>query len=259
MHRVDVLTISKCDGVQPGCSQCVFRRIRCSGYKQQLVFVPNPAVTTRIKMKTMKKPKVSRLAVVEDTHTLHPNQSASPPDTMGSVSSTESGILETTQPCLHLEEDIHFIMQQYSPVRHKTAEEANLSLNQICGAWVTILGLIAGTRKSDYPLVPAIRTLATALRYYDGNREVSQPRILEMYGESLRHMSRAVAEARGAFHIEHCAAILCLADVDVCSHPTMISVASRLTAVCGDYNARVEVWLDDACQSCRRYDSKARA
>ncbi|KAF2029791.1 hypothetical protein EK21DRAFT_66971, partial [Setomelanomma holmii] len=57
----------------------------------------------------------------------------------------------------------------------------------------------------------AISTFATTLRYHRTEDDVYQSAILQMYLDSLRHMGKALYESRGTFHIEHCAAIMCLA------------------------------------------------
>lgn len=110
-------------------------------------------------------------------------------------------------------------MEQFAPADEHTSGEPSLSYNQICGAWINVLPLIAKNRSKDYPLVPAIRALASALRRHsdvDVDGQGCRPRIVEVYCESLRHMGRAIAEARGASSIEHITAIMCLADTDVC-------------------------------------------
>lgn len=213
----------KCDGAQPECSQCVFKQIRCSGYKQEFVFVGNTTVNTNVRTEPAQKKKTTfaRSTVVLDTHTLHAKKtqrSASPSDTTGPVLPVEASIVES-QSCYDLEDDIQFIMEQFAPADEHTSGEPSLSYNQICGAWINVLPLIAKNRSKDYPLVPAIRALASALRRHsdvDVDGQGCRPRIVEVYCESLRHMGRAIAEARGASSIEHITAIMCLADTDVC-------------------------------------------
>jgi hypothetical protein len=123
--------------------------------------------------------------------------------------------IEATKLCRKLEDDLQFIVQHYAPVVTKVDGEDRLSRNQICGAWVEILPLLARTRRSDQPLVSAIRTLAIALRHHDLNGDAFQPQILEMYCESLRQVGNALAEAKDVFHLEDCAAVMCLAATDV--------------------------------------------
>ena len=137
-------------------------------------------------------------------------------NTFNVVPLNEAGAFEATKLYRNLEDDIQFIVQHYAPIVINSPGEDSLSHNQICGAWVDVLPLVARTRRSDQPLVSAIQTLATALRHHDVKGDVFQPKILEMYCKSLEHMGRALAEAQGTFHVEQCAAIMCLAVTDVC-------------------------------------------
>jgi hypothetical protein len=157
-----------------------------------------------------------------------PNRSAPPCDTAKQVTPHQVNASNTTKPYRNLESDIQFILQHYAPIVVSTLGETVLSRNQICGGWVDILPLVVTTRRSDQPLVSAIKTLATALRHHDIREDVFQPRILEMYCESLRHMSKALAEAQGVFQVEHCAAIMCLAVTDVRPQPIVCLLSRQI-------------------------------
>jgi hypothetical protein len=122
---------------------------------------------------------------------------------------------EATKLHRSLDEDVQFIVQHYAPAVINTLGVDTLSRNQICGAWVEVLPILVRTRKSDQPLVSAIQTLATALYHHDLKGDAFQPQIIEMYCESLKHVGTALAEAKDEFHLEHCAAIMCLAVTDV--------------------------------------------
>jgi hypothetical protein len=127
-------------------------------------------------------------------------------DGMGAQSETKSRY--------ELDGDIQLIVQHYAPV-DKTLAESNPFRSQICGAWVEVLPLLSATKRNKRFLLSAIKTLATAIRHYSLGNELCQPQILEMYCDSLRLMGKALEEARGAFQIEHSAAIMCLAVIDV--------------------------------------------
>lgn len=124
-----------------------------------------------------------------------------------------------TKCCYELEDDIQFIVQHYAPVDSNAPAESNPFHNQICGAWVDVLPLLSAAKRNKQFLSSAIKTLATALRHYSLGNELCQPQILEMYCDSLGHMGKALEEARGAFQIEHGAAIMCLAVTDVSAKP----------------------------------------
>ncbi|KAJ4357426.1 uncharacterized protein N0V89_002001 [Didymosphaeria variabile] len=116
--------------------------------------------------------------------------------------------------CEGIEDDIQVIIQNYAPINSNIPAESNSHHNQICGAWVEVLPLLSvGIRNRQF-LFSAIKTLATALRHHKLGNKLSQPQIFEMYSDSLRLMGKALEEARGAFLIEHSAAILCLAVTD---------------------------------------------
>lgn len=120
-----------------------------------------------------------------------------------------------TMCCYELEDDIQFIVQHYAPINSNAPAESNPFHNQICGAWVEVLPLLSATERNKQFLLSAIKTLATALRHYNLGNELYQPQILEMYCNSLGYMGKALQEARGAFQIEHGAAIMCLTVTDV--------------------------------------------
>ena len=118
--------------------------------------------------------------------------------------------------CYDLEDDIQIIIRHYSPGNSNTPAESNPLHNQICGAWVEALPLLSVSIRKKQFLSSAIKTLAAALRHHERGYELSQqPEILEMYGDSLGLMGKALEEARGTFQIEHSAAIMCLAVTDV--------------------------------------------
>jgi hypothetical protein len=117
--------------------------------------------------------------------------------------------------CYELDDDIQFIVQHYVPVNSNVPAESNTFHNQICGAWVEVLPLLSTTRRNKQFLLSAVKTLATALRHHNLGNELCQHQILKMYCDSLGHMGKALTEARGAFHIEHSTAIMCLAVTDV--------------------------------------------
>ncbi|KAH7361084.1 hypothetical protein BKA66DRAFT_213775 [Pyrenochaeta sp. MPI-SDFR-AT-0127] len=210
-----------CDGAQPECSQCTLRRICCSGYKQEFVFVSDASP----KVKTQVESPSTDPAPFLDAHELshdQPSRSAPSVRTASLAPSNEVGAPWTTRCCRNLEDDVQFIVQHYAPTVTNIPAETSPYHNQICGAWVNVLPLVSRTRRNDQPLVSAIRTLATALRHHDLKGDVFQPHILEMYCESLGHVGRALEEAHGAFQVEHCAAIMCLAVTDIVT-PTLKS------------------------------------
>ena len=188
-----------------------------------------------------------------------PCRSAPSHNTANLVPSNNVGAFEMKRSHENLKNDIQFIVQHYAPTATKNSKEASLSRNQICGAWVDVLPLIARIRKNDQPLVSAIETLATALRHHDLEGDIFQPQILEMYCKSLGHMSRALTESQGAFQVEHCAAIMCLAVTDVCPEKTHVTVTIILTQGRGDRDPKNEVWLDDPCKRYRRHVRRFRA
>ncbi|KAJ4983482.1 hypothetical protein SVAN01_11045 [Stagonosporopsis vannaccii] len=206
-----------CDGVQPACSQCLFKRICCSGYKQEFVFVSGTASNTRVRIQAVERKKLKPTGIVEVQRLgyAQPTGSALPQDTTNSISITQVSRFGIAQSSYNLEDDVRFIVEQYATNDTEELEDVCLPQNQICGAWVNILPLISRSRNGDQPLLSAIRTLAIALRHYNFKMNVCQSQILELYSESLRYMGSALEKAQGAFHIEHCAAIMCLADTDI--------------------------------------------
>ncbi|KAH7009152.1 hypothetical protein B0J12DRAFT_691816 [Macrophomina phaseolina] len=202
-----------CDGKQPACSQCILRRIPCSGYRQEFVFVSQASfeVENQAEMKDESKEitgyQKKALVKSNDDHTrpIRSSQLVSP--------SRMDAQLETR--CYELEDDIQIIVQHYAPINSNAPAESNPLHNQICGAWVEVLPLVSvGIRKKQF-LLSAIKTLATTLRHHKLGNKLCQPQILNMYCDSLGLMRKALEEARGAFHIEHSAAIMCLAVTDI--------------------------------------------
>ncbi|KAF2851302.1 hypothetical protein T440DRAFT_449340 [Plenodomus tracheiphilus IPT5] len=212
-----------CDGAQPSCSQCVHRHISCSGYKQDFVFVPTTASKDSKKVTTVKEdmtvestPLLSTSPIATQSHVVEQHNHSAPLINAARQEATMAvGSLESPESYRDLQDNILFIVQHYAPTATNTPEEAILSHNQICGAWVNVLPLIAQSRTIGQPLVSAIETLATALRHHDVIGGLFQPQILELYCNSLGHVAKALAEAQGIFRVEHCAAIMRLAVADV--------------------------------------------
>jgi hypothetical protein len=204
----------KCDGKEPACFQCTLRGIQCSGYRQEFVFV------SQISSKTDNQAELnSGNKKILGYQKKAPDNSDD--DHIRSTKCSQLASLDgmsaqsQTKRFYKLEDDIQFIMQYYGPNNNSAPGESNPFQNQICGAWVEALPLLSVTKRNKQFLLSAIRTMATALRYYNLGDELSQPQIVEMYCDSLGHMGKALEEARGAFQIEHSAAIMCLAATDV--------------------------------------------
>lgn len=191
----------KCDGKQPACSQCILRRIPCSGYRQEFVFVSQASF--EIENQAEMKDESKGITGSQKKALVKSNDDHSRMDTQ----------LETR--CYELEDDIQIIVQHYAPTNSNVPAESNPLHNQICGAWVEVLPFLSvGIREKQF-LLSAIKTLATALRHHKLGNELCQPQILKMYCDSLGLMGKVLKEARGVFHIEHGAAIMCLAVTDV--------------------------------------------
>ncbi|KAF2015359.1 hypothetical protein BU24DRAFT_450093 [Aaosphaeria arxii CBS 175.79] len=211
-----------CDGAQPECSQCIFRQIGCSGYRQEFVFVSNGAYNSNVHVKSAKRKEAGPPELVPffDTPQLdfiQPSQSAFASSGTDPVLPNSKGTFETTRSDYKIQTDIQFIKKQYEVIDTSALGEFNLSQNQICGAWVDVLPLVVGKRKRDEPLLSAIGVMATAFRYLAGKEELSQDQVLDLYCESLRNVGKALEAAHGVFQMEHCAAIMCLAVTDIVS------------------------------------------
>lgn len=213
------LDIYKCDGKQPQCLQCIRRRIPCSGYEQEIVFINAMTHPT--------KPQTVMRAGCEETHVddrgvfgAYILKSSHP-----ALCALSNLFDETTTPPEaspnELEDDVDFIVQHFAPICSQAPAEFNLYHNQICGAWVEMLPLVVEPAKNSPFLYSAIRTMATALRNRASATRGNESRILLMYGESLRRVGKALEEAKGVFQHEHCVAILCLSATNVSLHHTL--------------------------------------
>ena len=210
----------KCDGVRPRCSQCDLRRLRCSGYKQEFVFVP-VSVRNTISQRNSARRKVftsTRAAPPLDASERNAKvscQSVVPLPAIQSIGFGGMGICGIEASSRDLEQDIRFIVKQYASADTEPSAKAPLSQNQVCGAWIDILPVVTRSKRSNKALISAIGTLATVLRYYAVEGHVCHPSILGMYCRTLESLGNALAKAQNTFHIENCVAVMCLADADV--------------------------------------------
>ena len=214
--RTDRLTnrLSKCDGKQPACSQCTLRRIPCSGYRQEFIFVSQDS--SKIENQADLKDENKKVLGYQKKAPNNSDNGHIRPISSSQLASLDGlSARSETKDCYELEDDIKVIVQNYTPVNSNAPAESNPFHNQICGAWVEVLPLLSATKGNKQFLLSAIKTLATALRHHNLGNELHQPQILEMYCNSLGQMGKALEEAKGAFQIEHGAAIMCLAVADV--------------------------------------------
>lgn len=203
----------QCDGKEPACSQCILRKIPCSGYQQEFVFVSQGASETEDKggLKIRDKTPPGYRTKAHDGSDRDRGRYGG----NSQLASLDRAFqLEIKCGC-ELEDDIQFILQHYAPVESNAPAESNPFHNQICGAWVEVLPLLSATRRNKPFLLSAIKTLAAALRHWNIGNELGEPQILEMYGASLARMGKALEEAQYGFQVEHSIAIMCLAVTDV--------------------------------------------
>lgn len=249
----------KCDGKQPACSQCILRRVSCSGYKQEFVFVDQASfdVANQADMKHESK----RVRGYHKEAFVKPDDEHARP-IRNSPLATPGRMAQLEMRSYELEDDVQVILQHYAPINSNTPAESNSRHNQICGAWVEVLPLLSRSIRQKQFLLSAIKTLAATLRHHKLRNELHQAQILKMYGDSLALMGRALEEARGAFHIEHSAAIMCLAVTDVSTRLDDSYVSSKLTERCEDYDTNirinVRIWLDDAHKGRWRFSRTSR-
>ncbi|KAH6629746.1 hypothetical protein C7974DRAFT_192707 [Boeremia exigua] len=233
-----------CDGLQPACSQCALRNKPCSGYKQNYVFMPGNASNTRLKGKSTQRKGITSARAASAPSTSTSDARGSCHNILSSAMHliTPDG-LDTSNPSAFshtLEDDIRFIVRQYVPISGDVSPKAMVSQaqNEICGAWVDVLPVVAMTRGSEQPLTSAIGTLALVLRYYVLKEHVRHSEILDMYCRALENLGKALADAQGIFHIEHCIAMMCLADADVAA-PTLKSGWMMHVKAVGDMMERL--------------------
>ena len=112
-------------------------------------------------------------------------------------------------------DDVHFIVEQYTPVYSDVTAEFNPWHNQICGAWVEALPLLFGKGRIPDFLASSVTAFAAALRHHCVGSNAVLPHVLELYGLSLKLLAVALENASGILQVEHCAAIMCLAVTEV--------------------------------------------
>ncbi|KAL5398721.1 hypothetical protein PMIN02_001248 [Paraphaeosphaeria minitans] len=213
-----------CDGKQPSCSQCFLRQIPCSGYRQEFVFVPQ--ISSGFKNQAGIENESKRITGHQNKVIEKSNDDHIRPIKNFQLVSPVRMDAQLTPRCYDIEDDIRIIVQHYAPTNGKAPAEFNPLHNQICGAWAEVLLLLSADMRKKQFLLSAIQTLATTLRHHELGHELCQPQILEMYCASLGLLRKALEEARGVFHIEHSAAIICLAVCDIMipkSEPTLES------------------------------------
>lgn len=113
-----------------------------------------------------------------------------------------------------LEKDVAFIVQHYASIGGEIPAAFDPFHNQICGAWVEVLPLFTQSATEKQFLLSAITTWATALRHHVDTTKECQSKVLEMYGNALHQIGKALSD-QTTFQIEHCIAIMCLAATDV--------------------------------------------
>lgn len=201
----------KCDGKQPQCSQCVLGGVSCSGYRQEFIFVSQTSPTskdqTKIRIKCIKSPH----QIAAPDH--YASQSARPAGC--GVASSDENSTQTELISCEFDDDVRLIVQYFSTNEDTAPAEVNPFHDQICGVWVEILPLLPAASRNKQYFRSAVKTLATSLRRHGFNNRRCEPDMLELYGESLGHLVKALDEARGSFEVELGVAILCLAVADV--------------------------------------------
>jgi hypothetical protein len=202
----------QCDGKLPACSQCTLRRVFCTGYQQEFLFVLFSSQPRK------------QMELEDPSKTISIYQRCVPADTgnnmglnRGSRLASHPGEAVLLEPKSRqgLEDDVRYILQHYTPVSSSDHAELNPFHNQICGAWVEALPHFVKAEEKNAFLFLAIKTLATSLRCLSPRGRPYKSHLLEIYCKSLGLMSEALEEAQGVFRIEHCVAIMCLAVSDV--------------------------------------------
>lgn len=114
-----------------------------------------------------------------------------------------------------VEDDIRFIVDYFAPMEGGGPAEFNPYHDQICGVWVGMLPLLPAAGKNEQYFRSAVKTLATSLRRHGFKSRRCEPDMLEMYGDSIAELGRALEAARGIFKVDLGVAILSLAVADV--------------------------------------------
>ena len=206
VRPADVRYCSKCDGKVPECSQCALRQLPCSGYHQEFLFVAPPSSAPKKQGgrrggSGVVTNKEAALGVSKLRSNLSPTW----------LSETSISSEANHQA---LEKDIAFIVQHYASIGGEMPAAFDPFHNQICGAWVEVLPLFTQSATEKQFLLSAITTWATALRYHVDTTKECQAKVLEMYGDALRQVGKALSN-QATFQIELCIAIMCLAATDV--------------------------------------------
>ena len=215
VKRVHPLTDSlKCDGKQPACSQCVRRKIGICDYHRDFKFInrvssgtlKSGCMTDGDEVTPLKKERTPKAVPEGETWYITSPGLPSPRCLSGHFEPNDE---------YGLENNISFIVQSYQQAHSRTPLELNPHQNQICGAWVEILPTIPVNARRPF-LKSAIRTLATTIRSHSVKQEFCKFPIPQYYFGALTRLGKAIEEAKGAFRVEHCIAIMCLAVTDVC-------------------------------------------
>jgi hypothetical protein len=126
-----------------------------------------------------------------------------------------------------IEDNTRYIVQSYT-AHSPPLTEFDPCHNQICGAWIRVLPLLSATGKRRPFLLSAVSTLATTLQQHSSGHDSYRSPLSRMHFDSLSYRGRALNEAQGTFHIEHCVAIVCLAVTGVSlnfeNQPVVISI-----------------------------------
>lgn len=198
----------QCDGKAPTCGQCALRQLPCGGYPRNFVIL-SPPPNDALMLTGPEKCKIG-----SPWHAKPASAEARSIDSIRMVPSKR-----VTMPALlnnpGLLDDVHFIVEQYTPVYSDVTAEFNPWHNQICGAWVEVLPLLCGKSRIPDFLASSVTAFAAALRHHCvGSNEVL-PRVLEIYGLSLELLAVAIQNVSGVLQVEHCVAIMCLAVTEV--------------------------------------------
>ncbi|KAK3363111.1 hypothetical protein B0T25DRAFT_526323 [Lasiosphaeria hispida] len=211
-----------CDGKKPGCSQCVFRDLRCPGYESEWTFVPHNA--------DHNGPKT-------DAPALH--ERALRPGSMAVMRRNRGGALATiprspanalAMPLDHL---IMLIVRAYAPEHRMERALSHGGFDEpdprFCGAWVESLPDLVAHGGSP-ALNSAINAFALSILCVGPRRSAPVSKGREAYSLALRSLRTELQSATASMTIpdQLAATIMCLLMAEFILPTSLLSWTAHL-------------------------------
>lgn len=206
----------------PACGQCILRNLPCGGYPKNYI------ILTKNKKQVVESTNNWKHGAITWANEKQSDLQVRP---ISKPHRAPKGALifitlSAQREIVNLEDDVRFIVEQYSSVGSDLAAESNPWHNQVCGVWVEALPMLLAKGPLPDFLAAAIQCFAAALSHYCVGSSGNHPRVLELYGEALALVATALQKISGVLQAEHCAAIMCLAVTEV-SGRSQVSPAPR--------------------------------